>query len=157
MVIKQQVLRFSLYIIIYLFKVCQLFQHFVISSDSILNWTIWKGDFLWFSGVWGYLRTGSEGLPFWSTVMLRSRAFRWAENKVCFYFKILSWNLHQSMSCTLKKILYLHPPKHALLNQLLIKQLNQPYYSVGSTKKFSQNNTTYLTWNILNSTIDLTI
>ena len=41
----------------------------------------------------------------------------------------------------LKKILYLHPPKHALLNQLLIKQLNQPYYLVDSTKKFSQNHT----------------
>ena len=42
------------------------------------------------------------------------------------------------LSCdkhTLKKILYLHPPKHALLNKLLIKQLNRPYYLVDSTKK----------------------
>ena len=35
---------------------------------------------------------------------------------------------------TLKRILYLHPPNHALLNQLLIQQLNQPYYLVDSTK-----------------------
>ena len=47
----------------------------------------------------------------------------------------------QILKYTLKKILYQHPPKHALLNQLLIKQLNQPYYSVDSTKKFSQNHT----------------
>ena len=44
---------------------------------------------------------------------------------------------------TLKKILYLNPPKHELLNHLLIKQLNQPYYLVDSTKKFSQNHTVY--------------
>ena len=35
----------------------------------------------------------------------------------------------------LKKILYLHPPKHELLNHLLIKSLNQPYYLVDSTKQ----------------------
>ena len=36
---------------------------------------------------------------------------------------------------TLKKILYLHPPKHGLLNHLLIKSLNQPHYLVDSTKQ----------------------
>ena len=38
---------------------------------------------------------------------------------------------------TLKIILYLNPPKHELLNHLLIKSMNQPYYFVDSTKKFS--------------------
>ena len=42
---------------------------------------------------------------------------------------------------TLKKILYLHPPIHALLNQLLIKSLTQTYYLVDSTKNFNQNHT----------------
>ena len=41
-------------------------------------------------------------------------------------------------NATLKKILHLNPPKHEFLNQLLIKSLNQPYYLVDSTKKFSQ-------------------
>ena len=35
---------------------------------------------------------------------------------------------------TLKKILHLHPPKYEILNQLVIKSLNQPYYLVDSTK-----------------------
>ena len=33
-----------------------------------------------------------------------------------------------------EKNLIPNPPEHALLNQLLIKQLNQPYYLVNSTK-----------------------
>ena len=49
--------------------------------------------------------------------------------------------LRHNVIYTLKKILYLNPPNHALLNQLLIKQLNQPYYLVDFTKKFSQNHT----------------
>ena len=47
-------------------------------------------------------------------------------------------NFNNTLRSTLKKILYLHPPKHELLNQFLIKTLNQPYYLVDSTKKFSQ-------------------
>ena len=36
---------------------------------------------------------------------------------------------------TLKKILYLHPAKHELLNHLFIKSLNQPHFLVDSTKQ----------------------
>ena len=45
---------------------------------------------------------------------------------------------HGVLFYTLEKILYLHPPKHDLFNQLLIESLNQPYYLVDSNKKFSQ-------------------
>ena len=63
---------------------------------------------------------------------------------------------------TLKKIIYLHSPKHELLNQLLIKSLNQPYYLVDSTKNFCQMalfSWFYLTFwlNLLNSMIDSTV
>ena len=43
--------------------------------------------------------------------------------------------LLRSFWSTLKKILYLNPPKHGLLNQLLVKSFNQPYYLVDSTEQ----------------------
>ena len=45
------------------------------------------------------------------------------------------WALYASGLDTLKKILFLNPPKHELLNHLLMKSLNQPYYLVDSTKQ----------------------
>ena len=50
-----------------------------------------------------------------------------------YYFSKLSF----ALMFTLNKILYIQQLKPELLNQLLIKSLNQTYYLVDSTKQFS--------------------
>ena len=58
-----------------------------------------------------------------------------AESQACTYYILKDEIFRNSCKTTLKKILYLNPPKHELLNHLLIKSMTQPYYLVDSTKQ----------------------
>ena len=76
----------------------------------------------------------------WTWVCILENAPFRVMNAIEFVY-LLSWlrwiplAILLSKLCTLKKILYLNPPKHELLNHLLIKSLNQPYYLVDFTKQ----------------------